>query len=140
MSSPNTHDGRAPNRRATVARPSRRSTAPDQGVRSRRDGRDGRDGRIRTFDGDPATSRLTTERDRGAGRLLTVGQAAERLGATERFPRRLIAERRITFVKLGSHVRIPESALDDFIAASTRHLRPLRRLSLCTPTDLKGTL
>ena len=52
-------------------------------------------------------------------RLLTVGQAAERLGTTERFPRRLIAERRISFVKLGSHVRIPERALEEFIAAST---------------------
>ena len=54
-----------------------------------------------------------------ARRLLTVAEAAERLGTTERFPRRLIAERRITFVKLGSHVRIPETALDDLIAAST---------------------
>jgi excisionase family DNA binding protein len=51
--------------------------------------------------------------------LLTVAQAAERLGTTERFPRRLIAERRIAFVKLGSHVRIAETALDAYIAAST---------------------
>ncbi|MEV0878241.1 helix-turn-helix domain-containing protein [Micromonospora echinofusca] len=50
-------------------------------------------------------------------RLLTVAQAAKQLGTTERFPRRLIAERRIRFVKLGSHVRIPESALAEFIAA-----------------------
>ena len=49
----------------------------------------------------------------------TAAQAAERLGTSERFPRRLIAERRITFVKLGTHVRIPETALDGFIAAST---------------------
>jgi excisionase family DNA binding protein len=54
-----------------------------------------------------------------ARRLLTVAEVAERLGTTERFPRRLIAERRITFVKLGSHVRIPEAALDEMIAAST---------------------
>lgn len=52
-------------------------------------------------------------------RLLTVAEAAERLGTTERFPRRLIAERRIAFVKLGTHVHISETALDDFIAAST---------------------
>ncbi|MEU4378844.1 excisionase family DNA-binding protein [Micromonospora sp. NPDC049051] len=52
-------------------------------------------------------------------RLLTVAQAADRLGTTERFPRRLIAERRIRFVKLGSKVRIPETALADFIAACT---------------------
>lgn len=40
-------------------------------------------------------------------RLLTVGQVAELLGTTERFPRRLIAERRIEFVRVGRHVRIP---------------------------------
>ncbi|MBT2366267.1 excisionase family DNA-binding protein [Streptomyces sp. ISL-10] len=52
-------------------------------------------------------------------RLLTVGQAAEILGTTERFPRRLIAERRIAFVKVGRHVRIPESALASFVDAHT---------------------
>jgi excisionase family DNA binding protein len=52
-----------------------------------------------------------------AEQLLTVGQVAELLGTTERFPRRLIAERRIRFVRVGKHVRIPESALSDFIAA-----------------------
>jgi excisionase family DNA binding protein len=48
-------------------------------------------------------------------RLLTVGQVAELLGTTERFPRRLIAERRIRFVRVGRHVRIPETALVEFI-------------------------
>jgi excisionase family DNA binding protein len=50
-------------------------------------------------------------------RLLTVGQVAELLGTTERFPRRLIEERRIRFVRIGRHVRIPESALREFISA-----------------------
>lgn len=50
-------------------------------------------------------------------RLLTVAQAADVLGTTERFPRRLIAERRIRFVRVGRHVRIPESALAEFIDA-----------------------
>ncbi|MFF4926884.1 excisionase family DNA-binding protein [Kitasatospora sp. NPDC001261] len=50
---------------------------------------------------------------------LTVAQVAERLGTTERFPRRLIAERRIAFVKIGTHVRIAESVLDAYIEAST---------------------
>ncbi|WP_021592726.1 helix-turn-helix domain-containing protein [Actinomadura welshii] len=50
-------------------------------------------------------------------RLLTVAEAAEYLNTSQRFPRRLIAERRIRFVKLGRFVRIPESALHDFIAA-----------------------
>jgi excisionase family DNA binding protein len=49
--------------------------------------------------------------------LLTVAEAAELLKTTERFPRRLIAERRIRFVKVGRYVRIPESALREFIAA-----------------------
>ncbi|MEV4683283.1 excisionase family DNA-binding protein [Streptomyces kurssanovii] len=52
-------------------------------------------------------------------RLMTVTQAAEVLGTTERFPRRLIAERRIVFVKVGRHVRIPESALVEFISSNT---------------------
>lgn len=52
-------------------------------------------------------------------RLLTVAQAAELLGTTERFPRRLIDERRIRFVRVGRHVRIPESALREFIEAGT---------------------
>ncbi|MGV9534708.1 excisionase family DNA-binding protein [Streptosporangium sandarakinum] len=51
------------------------------------------------------------------GRLLTVEQAAERLNTSARFPRRLIAERRIAFVHVGRNVRIPEAALEAFIAA-----------------------
>ncbi|MFI2350889.1 excisionase family DNA-binding protein [Streptomyces sp. NPDC019443] len=58
-------------------------------------------------------------------RLLTVAQAAERLGTSERFPRRLIAERRVTFVRVGRHVRIPEGALSAFIDANT--VQPVRR-------------
>jgi excisionase family DNA binding protein len=50
-------------------------------------------------------------------RLLTVAQVAELLATSERFPRRLIAERRIRFVKVGRFVRIPESAVREFIAA-----------------------
>jgi excisionase family DNA binding protein len=52
-------------------------------------------------------------------KLLTVDQAAEALGTTARFPRRLIAERRIRFVRVGRHVRIPASAVDDFVREST---------------------
>ncbi|MDG4790250.1 excisionase family DNA-binding protein [Micromonospora sp. WMMD1102] len=51
--------------------------------------------------------------------MLTVDQAAARLGTKVRFVRRLIAERRIAFVKLGTHVRISASVLDAYIAAST---------------------
>jgi excisionase family DNA binding protein len=52
-----------------------------------------------------------------AERLLTVAEAADVLRTSERFPRRLIAERRIRFVRVGRHVRIPESALCEFITA-----------------------
>ena len=48
-------------------------------------------------------------------RLLTVAEAAEILNTSERFPRRLIAERRIAFVRVGRHVRISEAALAEFI-------------------------
>ncbi len=50
--------------------------------------------------------------------LLTVDQAAERLGTTARFIRRLRAERRIAVVKLGKHIRIDSKDLDAYIEAS----------------------
>ena len=50
-------------------------------------------------------------------RLLTVEEAAGRLGTSTRFVRRLIFERRIAFVKVGRHVRITSADLDAFIAA-----------------------
>ncbi|GGT23953.1 MULTISPECIES: excisionase family DNA-binding protein [Streptomyces] len=52
-------------------------------------------------------------------RYLTVAQVAELLGTTERFPRRLVAERRIRYVKVGTHVRIAESVVMEYIAANT---------------------
>jgi excisionase family DNA binding protein len=50
-------------------------------------------------------------------RLLTVDEAAERLGTSTRFVRRLSFERRIAFVKVGRHVRITPGDLDAYIAA-----------------------
>jgi excisionase family DNA binding protein len=58
-------------------------------------------------------------------RHLTVAEVAELLGTTERFPRRLIAERRIRFVRVGRHVRIPESAVCELIAKGS--VEPLLR-------------
>lgn len=52
-------------------------------------------------------------------RLLTIDEAGQALGTGPRFPRRLIAERRIRFVRVGRHVRIPESALVEFVSAGT---------------------
>ncbi|MEW2271958.1 excisionase family DNA-binding protein [Streptomyces eurythermus] len=63
-----------------------------------------------------------------ADRLLTVGEAAEQLGTGERFVRRLIAERRIRYIKLGRPVRIPESAVTEYIEART--VEPVRRTRL----------
>jgi excisionase family DNA binding protein len=63
-----------------------------------------------------------------ADRLLTVVEAAEQLGTGERFVRRLIAERRIRYVKLGRPVRIPESAVTEYIEART--VEPVRRTRL----------
>jgi excisionase family DNA binding protein len=59
--------------------------------------------------------------DRGEARtaplLMDVEEAAKRLGTKPRFIRRLIAERRIEYHKVGRHVRISEAALADFIEA-----------------------
>ena len=60
---------------------------------------------------------MVTKHDGRIERHLTVAQVAELLGTTERFPRRLIAERRIRFVRVGRHVRIPESAVRELLAA-----------------------
>ena len=52
-------------------------------------------------------------------RLLTLEEAAAVLGTKPRFTRRLVAERRIRFTHVGRFVRIPESALREFIKAGT---------------------
>jgi excisionase family DNA binding protein len=57
--------------------------------------------------------------------LLDVDEAGELLGTGPRFVRRLIAERRIRYVKVGRHVRIPESALIDYVATNT--IEPVTR-------------
>ena len=50
-------------------------------------------------------------------RLLDVTGAADYLGVSPRFMRRLVAERRITFVKLGRHLRFDINDLDQFVDA-----------------------
>lgn len=50
-------------------------------------------------------------------RLFTLQEFAEFTRTSERFARRLVAERRIRFVKLGKFVRIPESAVAEFCQA-----------------------
>jgi excisionase family DNA binding protein len=52
-------------------------------------------------------------------RLLTVKEAAAMFNTEERFCRRLIAERRIRFTRVGRHVRIYESAVRAMIVEGT---------------------
>jgi excisionase family DNA binding protein len=66
---------------------------------------------------------MTTPHARAADQLLTVEAAGERMSTSVRFVRRLIAERRIAFVKLGRHVRIAEADIAAFIDA--RRVDPL---------------
>lgn len=49
---------------------------------------------------------------------LDVQAAADWLGVEERFIRRLVAERRVTFYKVGKHLRFDGADLDEFLAAS----------------------
>jgi excisionase family DNA binding protein len=56
-------------------------------------------------------------------RLLDYQEAAELLGtwakSGPRFPRRLVEERRIRFVRVGRYIRIPESAIREYIDRRT---------------------
>jgi len=59
------------------------------------------------------TIREPTEMDR----MLNIDQVAERLGTSPRFVRRLVAERRIAFNKVGRHVRFSTADIEEFIHA-----------------------
>ncbi len=50
--------------------------------------------------------------------LLTTEEVATRLRATPRFVRRLVAERRITYVKVGRLVRFEDGAVAAYIEAN----------------------
>ena len=54
-------------------------------------------------------------------KLLSLEEAAELLGTGVRFLRRLVAERRIEFVKVGRHVRVPLRALRTYVDSATVH-------------------
>jgi excisionase family DNA binding protein len=55
---------------------------------------------------------------------LTVSETAEYLNTSERFVRRLIAERRIAFHHVGRHVRVALSDVEAWLA--TRRVEPNR--------------
>jgi excisionase family DNA binding protein len=58
-----------------------------------------------------------TVRPSDADAMLDVTAAAAVLGTGTRYVRRLIAERRIPFYRVGRHVRIARADLDAFLAA-----------------------
>jgi excisionase family DNA binding protein len=60
--------------------------------------------------------------------LLTSDELAERLRTTVRFVRRLVAERRIEYVKVGRLVRFKESAVVAFIERNC--VEPMTRAEL----------
>ena len=65
----------------------------------------------------PAIPHPRPHQDAIPGDLLSVPQAAERLGTPVRFIRRLISDRRIRYYKVGRYVRLDAGDLDAFIAA-----------------------
>jgi excisionase family DNA binding protein len=73
-----------------------------------------------------ANSPPDRRKDPRMSQLLTVDDAATTLGTSPRFIRRIIAERRIPYVKLGRHVRIHQSDLDAYIAAGRQEAASLR--------------
>lgn len=66
------------------------------------------------------------------GALLSVRQAADRLGTGERFVRRLVAERRIRFYKVGRYVRVHPDDLAEFVRRG--QVDPIRPV----PTQRRG--
>jgi excisionase family DNA binding protein len=66
--------------------------------------------------GNQRSSRLNKEGT--MDKYLTVPETAEYLNTSERFVRRLIAERRIAFHHVGRHIRLSMTDLDTWLATS----------------------
>ena len=52
--------------------------------------------------------------------LLTIDQLAERLGVTERYIRRLVAERRVSYRKLGKLIRFADHEIAQWLDTTRR--------------------
>jgi excisionase family DNA binding protein len=65
----------------------------------------------------------TEEQAQSPAALLTVDQVAERLGTPARFVRRLVAQRRISYCKIGRYVRIADRDVVAFIEAGVDDAR-----------------
>ena len=63
-----------------------------------------------------------------ADEVLTIEQAAERMAMSVRYVRRLLADRRIPFHKLGRSVRLKASDVDAHVDAG--------RIEALTPTEV----
>jgi excisionase family DNA binding protein len=61
-------------------------------------------------------------------KLLTIDQAADRLGTTTRFVRRLVFERRIAYRKVGRYVRFHPDDLAEYMAAQRVEVGPYPRV------------
>lgn len=59
---------------------------------------------------------------------LNVEQAAEYLNTSVRFVRRIIAERRVAFHKVGTHVRLAVDDLEAFVQAG--RVEPITRATV----------
>ena len=79
-----------------------------------------------------ATHPHVTKAPPGAPHLLDVPATATYLSVSERFVRRLIAERRLPFVKLGKFVRFDVAALDTFIEEGRVDSAPARTATVST--------
>ncbi|MGH3566738.1 MAG: excisionase family DNA-binding protein [Pseudonocardia sp.] len=88
--------------------------------------------------GDVDPRRHPSDQDQDGGdaalRYLTVRQTADRMNTSERFVRRLVAERRIAFHKVGAHVRISVGDIGAFLQAG--RVEPITTASVSR--DLSG--
>jgi excisionase family DNA binding protein len=66
----------------------------------------------------PRTEEPAAEK-RPMDQLLTKAETVEALNVTLRFVERCVVERRIRFVRVGRHIRIPSSGLEEFVAQQT---------------------
>ncbi|NJP30670.1 helix-turn-helix domain-containing protein [Micromonospora thermarum] len=67
--------------------------------------------------------------------MLTVEQAAQRLGTGVRFVRRLVSERRIRFYKVGKYVRFHPDDIADYIRqGQVDPIRPVLTYTKGVPT------
>ena len=57
--------------------------------------------------------------------LLDIPRAALALGVTDRMVRRLVEQRRIRVYKVGKHVRIAQSDINEFLQSNVREVREL---------------